>query len=321
MSDAQLDAGGETVEGDREPLDDRRNWLSVARKEVADAGRSWQLYVLTGVFVAGLTLGSLEPVQNAMVGSSPGEEQKAVAAREGLKSLRTFVQIVVPLVILIGTHMAIAGERERGSLRVTLALPVSRRDVLVGTALGRAGVVAGTLLAALAVNGIAMWVAYDSMDPLTYAEYSVALVVFGVVFVGIAVGISAATRTSNRAVGTSLGVFLVITILWFRLLDLVELVTGVQPQINIITQNTAPGWWVFLQRMRPGTAWQLVVTDWIVPVTSELGRGENTYYAQYTTPGPEPFYLDSWFLAIVLVAWCVVPLLVGYWRFREADLG
>ncbi|PSP75634.1 hypothetical protein BRC81_14705 [Halobacteriales archaeon QS_1_68_20] len=322
MSDAQINAGGEAEDTVREPgtLQGRRNWLSVARKEIADAGRSWQLYILTGGFLAILTLGSMSKIERGSR-PQPADNQFEMTFREGLQTLAGFIEVLVPLVILIGLHTAIAKERERGSLRVILTLPVSRWDVLAGTALGRAVVIAGTFLAALAVNGLTMWVLYDSMDLLTYGKFAFAVVTLGIVFVGIAVGISAVARTTNRSVSIAIGVFLVVTLMWEKLLGAVDLVTGVQPQFNPMAQDVAPGWRVFLYRIRPGEAWQLVVTDWIAPVMPELGRGENTYYARYTTPGPEPFYLDSWFLAIVLILWCIVPLLVGYWRFREADIG
>lgn len=321
MSDMRIEAAREADDSDQKPrtLRGRRNWLSVARKEVADAGRAWHPYVLTAAFLTILILGSMRKIQE--VNRPSPNSQSEITFGDGLITLAEYLEVFVPLVILIGMHMAIARERERGSLHVMLALPVSRRDVLVGTALGRGVVIAGTLLVALAVNGVVQWVLYDSMNLLTYAKFAVAVVGLGIVFVGIAVGISAAARTTNRAVSAAIGVFFVVTFLWERLLQVVDLATGVRPELLPMEQNVAPGWRVLLHRIRPGEAWRLVTTDWLVPVMSEFGRGENTYYARYTTPGPEPFYLESWVLAIVLLLWCVVPLLLGYWRLRNADLG
>ena len=37
--------------------------------------------------------------------------------------------------------------------------------------------------------------------------------------------------------------------------------------------------------------------------------------------GEVPFYLSEWFSALVLLAWILLPVLVGYLRFRTADLG
>lgn len=321
MSKTQIAAAREARGSDQMPetLRGRRNWLRVARKEVADAGRAWQPYVLTATFLAVLILGSMRKIQE--VNRPPPNSQSEITFRDGLITLANYIEIFVPLVILIGMHMAISRERERGSLQVMLALPVSRRDVLVGKALGRAIVVAGTFLVALAVNGVILWILYDSMDFLTYVMFAVAVIALGIVFVGIAVGISAAAQTTNRAVSAAIGVFFVVTFLWEQLLQVVDLATGVRPQLLPMEQNVAPGWRVLLHRIRPGEAWRLVTTDWIAPVMSEFGRGESTYYARYTTPGPEPFYLESWVLAIILLLWCVVPLILGYWRLRDADLG
>lgn len=321
MSLEETSAGEETspaVSRDATALNGRRTWLTVARKDVADAARSWQLYVLTGVFAAVLTLGSLRPLLDEQAFR---DADVAIAAQAGLESMAGLVGVFVPLVILVLGHMSIVGERERGSLRVLLALPVSRRDVLVGTLLGRTLVVGGTLLAALAANGVAMLLLYDSIDVGTYVGFSIAAVAFGAVFVAMAVGISAGSRTRGRSIGVTMGAFLLVTFLWRSLLPLVEAVTGVVPEYNITTQNIAPGWYVLLERARPAKAWKLVVTEWGVPVMPELGKGEKTYYAPFTTPSPEPFYLDAWFLALVLLAWGAIPLLVGYWRFRAADIG
>ncbi|WP_175424132.1 ABC transporter permease subunit, partial [Haladaptatus sp. W1] len=34
-----------------------------------------------------------------------------------------------------------------------------------------------------------------------------------------------------------------------------------------------------------------------------------------------PFFLEKWFMLVILAAWLVVPLVLGYWRFERADLG
>ncbi|WP_227774041.1 ABC transporter permease [Haladaptatus pallidirubidus] len=34
-----------------------------------------------------------------------------------------------------------------------------------------------------------------------------------------------------------------------------------------------------------------------------------------------PFYLEEWFMLVILGAWLVVPLTIGYLSFERADLG
>jgi len=33
-----------------------------------------------------------------------------------------------------------------------------------------------------------------------------------------------------------------------------------------------------------------------------------------------PFYFSGWFLFLILLAWIVLPVAVGYWAFERADL-
>lgn len=317
MSEAETDATAEnpgSVPEMTTPLVERRVWSSVAKKDVSDATRSWQIYVLLGVFATLLAFGALTPaLRQVMVGS-----EQPLSASTAIDSMVRLVTTFLPLVVLMVGHLPIVRERERGGLRVLLALPVSRRDLLVGTVLGRSAVVGGTLLGGLAVNGVAMVLLYDSLDIEAYAWFSTAVLAFALVFVGLAVGISAVSRERGRAMGAAIGTYLAVTYLWQLFLLIARVLTGVTPEMNIQAKDVAPGWYVLLNRIQPSKAWQFVLSDWVAPRTPGM---DITAPAPYTTPGPEPFYLDTWFLAIVLLAWGAIPLLVGYWRFRGADIG
>jgi ABC-2 type transport system permease protein len=37
--------------------------------------------------------------------------------------------------------------------------------------------------------------------------------------------------------------------------------------------------------------------------------------------GDVPFYLQDWVAVVVLMAWGAIPVVIGYRRFRAADLG
>lgn len=320
MSDADdtpvpVDAPGEAR--DRRPVADRRTWLTVARKDFADAGRSWQLYVLGAVFTATAILGGLSPLLRDMVRTT---EYSTASFQRGLASMMDMTGFVVPLVVLLFGHMAIVGQVERGSLRTLLAFPVSRRDVVLGTLLGRTAAVVTTISGGLLVGFVAMWLLYDSSAPLAYAGTSVSILAFSACFVAMAVGISAATRTRGRALALAIGAFAVTTFLWGVLLSLVRLVAGVSVIRYLDEPDQAPGWYVFLDRVHPGTALRHVVSNWVVPVFPSSGVGDTLGRPTLTTPGPEPFYLDAWALAVVLLAWGLVPLVIGYWRFRDAEV-
>jgi ABC-2 type transport system permease protein len=35
----------------------------------------------------------------------------------------------------------------------------------------------------------------------------------------------------------------------------------------------------------------------------------------------DPFYIQGWFMIVILAAWVVVPLALGTWRFGNAQIG
>jgi len=305
------------TEWSRRPVESRRRWLAVARKDFADAGRSWQLYVLTAVFTVAMSFGAASPVLSSM---ARDRATPVYSATDGLVRMAEFTEFIVPLVVLMLGHMAIAGQSERGSLRTLLALPVSRRDVVLGTVVGRTAVVGTALAVGLSVSGVLMWVFYDGFGVLTYVGFSASILAFAACFVAMAVGISAASPTRGHALTWAVSAFGVTTFLWGIFLFLVKVASDVTVVVYNSEPNRAPGWFVFLDRAHPGTAMRHVVSNWIVPVFPGQGIGGSSQYPRLTNPGPEPFYLDAWFLALVVLAWGLVPLAVGYWRFRDAEV-
>lgn len=320
MSEASAESPSNEQPGtgrERRPVEARRGWLAVARKDVADAGRSWQLYVLTAVFTTAMVFGGAAPVLSAM---TRGGASRDYAVTDGLVTMAGFVESLVPLVVLLLGHMAIAGQLDRGSLRTLLALPVSRRDVVVGILLGRTIVAGTTLAVGLSVAAVPLWVLYGGLDLLMYAGFSASILAFAVCFAAMAVGISAASPTRGHALAGAVGAFGLTTVLWDVVLFFVRFATGVEVVLVNGEPNWAPGWYVFLDRAQPGTALRHVLSNWVIPVFPCQGVGASSEHPCMTTRGAEPFYLDAWVLVFVLFAWGVVPLAVGYWRFRDTDV-
>jgi ABC-2 type transport system permease protein len=53
-------------------------------------------------------------------------------------------------------------------------------------------------------------------------------------------------------------------------------------------------------------------------VTQQNGQGPPSFEIVY--PESAAFYMQNWFVFIILVAWIVVPLAIGYARFSRIDL-
>ena len=217
-----------------------------------------------------------------------------------------FAGLLVPIMALIAAYLAIAGERESGSLKVILGLPPSRGEVLLGKLLGRSGVVAIGLALGFVVSGVVTAALYGGLPVGAFIGTTALTVLLGVAFVGIGIGISAVTATRSRAMTLAIAAYLGLTLLWDLAPNAVHLlVTGEMPG------EVVSPWFLLLQGFSPTGAYNALVQQLL------LGGGTAV---EARIGGPAPAYLDPSVFLGILVAWAVVPPLVGYLRFRQADL-
>lgn len=320
MTDATADSPvnvSDETETNRRPVGDRRRWLTVAKKDFADAGRSWQLYVLGGVFMTVMTFGAVMPVLSAMLHEVTNPYY---IPYEELVYMADLTGVVVPVLALLFGHMAISGQRERGNLRTLLALPFTRLDVVVGSVVGRTVALWTALVVGLGVAAVPMWWFYDWFSIVTYAGFTVMVLLLASCFVSIGVSISAATPTRGRALVGAIVTLSLTVLLWDPLLTLQKVVTDVSPAYHIQGPGRAPGWYVFLDRAQPSVAWRHLVSEWVHPLFPHWGMGRGMDEPALTTWNVEPFYVQEKALFVVLLAWALVPLLIGYWRFRNAEV-
>ena len=180
-------------------------WTVIARKEFADARRSLMLWAIV-VLIAAMT--SLAAVVMVLV---PGVDGDAVNAIGGASQ---FAAMLVPIMALIAAYLAIAGERESGSLKILLGLPPSRGEVMAGKFLGRAAVVGVGIAVGFGVSGVVTALVYADFPLVEFLVVTGLSAVLGISFVGIAIGISAVTATRSRAMTAAVSVFLLLTLFW-----------------------------------------------------------------------------------------------------------
>jgi Cu-processing system permease protein len=149
-------------------------------------------------------------------GSAPTGELGADSLSVTVASLTSLAVYLVPLVALLMSFDAIAGEVERGTLPLLLTYPVSRGRVL----LGKAAAHLATLAIALAVGyGLAAGAAF-AVDP-DAAHGLPALwrlfwssLLLGASFIGIGYALSAVARRPGAAAGLAIGLWLVLIVLY-----------------------------------------------------------------------------------------------------------
>jgi len=276
------------------------NWLVIARKEFDDAIRSrllWGVVAFVAVLVSlTMLVPTLVPVLDADV-------------LAGIGAASEFAAMLVPILALVAAYLAIAGERESGSLRLLLGLEPSRGTVVVGKFVGRSVVVVAGLVIGFALAGMVAVAIYGSVPPVAFASLVGLTAILGVAFVGIAIGISAATATRSRAMTLGVSAYLGLALLWDLLPQGAYLVaTGAPPG------QTVPAWFVFLQGLSPSGAYSALVME-------SIHLADPSYpTVAATLGGTTPFYVQWWAFALVLVFWTVVPLVGGHFAFSRTDL-
>lgn len=256
----------------------------VARTAALDPLRSGSGYVKVAVFV----------ILYGMVGYVAGSSASDLA--QGVVMVSTGL---IPLFAFPLAYDAVAGPRQSGTARLLLAYPHSRRDVVLGTAAGRAAEFGSYVAVGLLVGLVVNVVAGGRVAPVSFAVAAVASVAYAAVFALLVVGCSAAVATTNRAVALVLGLLFTVGLVW-RQIPL-AVVTG----LRRVGVDPHPDAWVpVFNALSPIDAFSTLVRT-LDPAAAVQASG---------------FHATGWFAALVLLAWATLPVAGGYARFRDADL-
>jgi ABC-2 type transport system permease protein len=291
------------------------SWAVVARKDFEDAVRSKAQWAITALFVL-LTAGGSYAVRSVFPDLTPNEAVRFLGASATL---------IVPLAALVLAYLAIAGERESGSIKLLLGLPHTRLDVVLGKLVGRTAVIAVATAVAFASSAVVLVVVYGALPVVNFLQMGLLTFFFAAVFVSIAIGLSAMAAKRSRAMAGAIALFVLFELLWSVVTSGVSLLVDLSP-----TAGKYPAWYFLLQRLNPKNAYG-IATRLIVPMETSHVIGSDGSGGTQTTEvtrsmadmvigGHVPFYLENWFALVILVFWLVVPLALGYWRFHRVDL-
>ncbi|MST94538.1 MAG: DUF3526 domain-containing protein [Pedosphaera sp.] len=194
---------------------ERENWLNQGEKNSHSAGH-YGVYVFKplaplSVFDRGLepfvgTTVFLEAHRQNQAAFLPAQDATAMR-RFGELTAATGLQLLAPLLVILLTFGALAGERERGTLRQVLSLGVRPRDLVLGKALGLGAALAALLLPVALFGAVALsklpggdaggsWVRFAWLGG-AYALYLAAIL-------GVCLAVSAVASTARAALATLL---------------------------------------------------------------------------------------------------------------------
>lgn len=279
--------------------------LDIARKDFAAARRSRSLWAVATL------LGLLTTVIAFSFSSYRTPPTETFV--QLFQTMGNVFGLLLPIVALVVSYMSIAGERESGGLKFLLGLPNTRRDVFLGKVASRLTVVtAGVVF--MIVTATAMAVARHGVLPLSVVVGTfVVSLLYTAVFVGIAVALSAAVAERSRAIAASVGAYFLLVLVYVipgvNVAQIVRFVHqtlfGFEPNVDLY--NT-------VLYTSPLIAYRKAM-NLVVPSDAQrqvLERASETD----TLPG----YLGDEVSLVVFAVWLVVPLVIGYLRFEEADL-
>jgi len=221
--------------------------------------------------------------------------------------------LLIPLIALVAAYLSIAGERESGSIKFLLGLPNTRSDVVVGKVLSRSAVVTAGILVSFLVGvpAAAVLVPEMTFEYADYAVFAAVTVLYALAYVAVAVSISAATASRSRAMGGAIGFFFLFNLVWnFLPVGPVQMIAFLSDEFGVEVSDSVTA---LVFSVSPTGAYLNGVLKLVMPERFNAQAG-----AVVADP---PFYIEGWFMMLILLAWVVVPLALGTWRFRRAELG
>ena len=265
--------------------------LTIAAKEFRDRMRNrWVLAVALVFTVFSLVIAYFGGAQQGSVGFRSIEFTIA--------SLVSLVFYLIPLIALLLGFDAIVGERERGSLDLLLALPITRLELLLGKYLGLAGALALSTVGGFGLVAVLLTVQLGSAGLYHYLGFMLSSVLLGLAFLSLAVMLSVLAADRTRASGLAIALWFFFVLVFDLLLLGFLVATGGEVGGDAIA-------WLLL--LNPADVFR------ILNVFS-LDEVKNLYGLAGIVPAP---LAKPWLLALVMLGWIAAPLAAATWRFRS----
>lgn len=272
------------------------NVVAIARKEFRDVRRSNALWALTAVVTVLLVV----PVLTRS-GSAPGTDLTPVET--AVSSQLTLGTFLLPLALLVPSYDAITGELESGSVTYLLGLPNTRLEAVAGKLAGRTAAATLGVLVAFGIGGALVVVEFGSLPVGTYLAVVSLTAYFTAVWTSVGVGISALAGSRGRALAGALGTYFVFVFAWLVVPSVSPRRLAAYAVESVLGLAGMPALYDFVFRLSPATAYAFAGNGVIT-------GGEDS----------GAFFLQDWFMLVILFGWLVGPLVAGYLRFRNAEL-
>jgi Cu-processing system permease protein len=266
----------------------------VAAKEFSDRLRNrWVLAVALVFTVFSLAITYFGSAAQGQIG--PHSIEATIA------SLVSLVIYLIPLIALLLGFDAIVGERERGSLDLLLALPITRLELLLGKYLGLAAALALSTLAGFALVAALLWQRFGAAGLYHYGGFVASSVLLGLAFLSLALLLSVLARDRTRASGLAIALWFAL-VLVFDLLLLGLLVASGGELGGLLGGDG----FAYLLLLNPADVFRILN----VFSLDDMAR---LYGLASVVP---PALGNPWLMGGAMLAWIVAPLALAGWRFK-----
>ncbi|MDP2255741.1 MAG: ABC transporter permease subunit [Polaromonas sp.] len=265
--------------------------FTIAAKEFRDRMRNrWVLAVALVFTVFSLVIAYFGGAQQGTVGFRSIEFTIA--------SLVSLVIYLIPLIALLLGFDAIVGERERGSLDLLLALPITRLELLLGKYLGLAAALTLSTLAGFGLVAVLLYSQFSWAGLYHYVGFMISSVLLGLAFLSLAVLVSVVARDRTRASGLAIAMWFFF-VLVFDLLLLGALVG---------TGGAYGGEaFAYMLLLNPADVFRILNVFSLEDVRTLYGLASIV----------PPALAKPWLMGAVMLAWIIVPLALARWRFKS----
>lgn len=206
---------------------------------IAGAGAELRIALRNRWVAIAVAIMALFALVLSVAGSAPTGELGADRLSVTVASLTSLSVYLVPLLALLISFDAVAGEVERGTLSLHLTYPLGRGELLAGKLAAQLAVVALAVTLGYAVAaGVAVWIAGTSaLEGLpALARLVWTSVLLGAVFLSFGHAVSSLARRPSGAAGMAIALWLVFIVLY----DLGLLAAIVADDGGVFTQSVFP---------------------------------------------------------------------------------
>lgn len=274
---------------------------SIAKKEIMDNFRNKWIILVAAMFAI-LTL-----VVSYFGSLGTSGWQGLGNTISGMTELGSFLLSIVAFMLGYAT---IIGEIERGSMSSLLSLSANRFEIVVGKWLGLGGVLCITIFVGYGVAGIVISLNVSNVDILEYFVFISLTMVFGLVFLSVALFFSTIFSKRSTALGGTIFLWFLFNII-LPIVFIGLLATTIDlTRITIESTLKAPDWYFVLNLFNPISVYSSLIGLTIGPVQSSTGSGFI----------PNPSWYTTGLLLGVLATWIIVFFILAVWRFQRKDI-